>query len=222
MAGRSTESPKVLGYCRVSTQEQGRSGLGLAAQREAIREEAARRGWTDLEFISDDGHSAKDLKRPGIQQALQRLATGDGQILVAAKLDRVSRSLLDFAELMTRSRKEDWSLLALDLGVDTTTAGGEMMANVMASFAQFERRLIGERTSAALQAAKARGQRLGRPRSLPRKVVNRIMRERARGDTLATIAEHLNTDRVATAQGGAMWYPATVRGVLKSVELDVG
>ena len=94
------------------------------------------------------------------------------------------------------------------------------MANVMASFAQFERRLIGERTSAALQAAKQRGQRLGRPRQLSNKVIRRIVRERAQGRTLEAIAEGLNANRVPTAQGGARWYRGTVRAVLRSIELD--
>ena len=139
---------------------------------------------------------------------------------MVAKLNRLSRSLLDFALLMERSQREGWSIVALDLGVDTTTPGGEMMANVMASFSQFERRLIGERTSAALQAAKARGQRLGRPRQLAQGIVRRIVRERDKGVTLAAISDGLNSDGVATAQGGAKWYPATVRAVLRSVELD--
>ena len=217
---RTSSSPRIIGYCRVSTQEQGRSGLSLQAQRSAIQTEAKRRGWADIRIVIDKDYSAKDLRRPGIQEALEALSKGDVDVLMVAKLDRLSRSLLDFALLMERSQREGWSIVALDLGVDTTTPGGEMMANVMASFSQFERRLIGERTSAALQAAKARGQRLGRPRQLSRRIVRRITRERQRGATLAGIADGLNSDGVATAQGGAKWYPATVRAVLQSVELD--
>ena len=223
MPRRAKSTPntfRVIAYSRVSTQEQGRSGLGLRAQRKQLADEAKRRGWTDVEHFVDEGHSAKTLERPGVQQALEELAAGRAQVLMVAKLDRLSRSLLDFASLMDRSRAEGWSLVALDLGVDTTTAGGEMMANVMASFAQFERRLIGERTSAALQAAKARGQRLGRPRQLPAKVLRRIERERGKGSTLAAIADGLNRDGAETAQGGKMWYPATVAKVLQSIELD--
>jgi Resolvase, N terminal domain len=68
-----------------------------------------------------------------------------------AKLDRLSRSLLDFASLMEDARREGWALVILDLGIDTTTPSGEMIANVMATFAQFERRLIGQRTKDALR-----------------------------------------------------------------------
>ncbi len=88
------------------------------------------------------------------------------------------------------------------------------MANVMATFAQFERRLIGERTREALQAKKAQGVRLGRPRQLPAKVRRRIQRKRAKDRTLAGIAEGLNDDRVPTAHGGRKWHPSTVRNVL--------
>lgn len=88
--------------------------------------------------------------------ALEAVEGGQADALCVAKLDRLSRSLLDFAGLMERSRKRGWSLVALDLGVDTSTPSGEMMASVLATFAQFERRLIGERTRAALAEKRAR------------------------------------------------------------------
>jgi DNA invertase Pin-like site-specific DNA recombinase len=215
----TTSSPRVLAYSRVSTDEQGKSGLGLNAQVEAIRTEAQRRGWTDLRYLSDDGHSAKSLDRPAIQEALGILAAGEADILVVSKLDRLSRSLLDFASLMERSQREGWALVALDLGVDTSTAAGEMMAHVMASFAQFERRLISERTSAALEAAKRRGQRLGRPILTPEPVRRRIAREKARGRTLQAIADRLNADQVATASGKP-WGTSSVQKILLSVGRD--
>ena len=88
------------------------------------------------------------------------------------------------------------------------------MANMLATFAQFERRLISQRTKEALAVKKASGVRLGRPPTVPKAVVRRIQRQRARGDSLRKIAEDLNEARVATAQGGAQWYAATVRHVL--------
>jgi DNA invertase Pin-like site-specific DNA recombinase len=93
-------------------------------------------------------------------------------------------------------------------------ATGEAMANMLATFAQFERRLIGERTKAALVVRRAQGVRLGRPPMVPQSVVRRIQRERARGDSLRQIADSLNQAGVPTAQGGAQWHAATVRGVL--------
>jgi DNA invertase Pin-like site-specific DNA recombinase len=205
---------KAVAYIRVSTEEQG-ARAGLEAQRRAITQEAERRGWRLLE-IHQDTASGKSLEgRTGLQRALTALHTCQADVLVVAKLDRLSRSLLDFAALMDRSRRENWAIVALDLGVDTTTPSGEMMANVLAVFAHFERRLIGQRTREALAVKKTQpGVHLGRPRLLPQNVRRRIRLLREGGMTLAAIAETLNAEEVATAQGGRRWYPSTVRAVL--------
>jgi DNA invertase Pin-like site-specific DNA recombinase len=166
-----------------------------------------------VEVVEDAGFSAKDLKRPGIREALRVLKEGDAKALVAAKLDRLSRSMIDFTALMATAQKQGWALVALDCAVDTTTPAGEAMANVLATFAQFERRLISQRTREALQVKKAAGVRLGRPRLLPDDVRERIRREREQGATWSAIADQLNDDGVPTAQGGARWWPATVRTV---------
>jgi DNA invertase Pin-like site-specific DNA recombinase len=123
--------------------------------------------------------------------------------------------MADFTRLMERSWKKGWALVALDLGVDTTTPAGEMIANSVANFSQFERRLIGQRTKDALAVKKAPGVRLGRPRTIPVKVVRRIERMRARGLSLRRIAETLNDDWVPTAHGGARWHVSTVQKVLE-------
>jgi DNA invertase Pin-like site-specific DNA recombinase len=208
--------PAVIGYIRVSTEEQADSGAGLAAQRTAIVTEARRRGWgeADLTFVEDAGYSGKDLNRPGIALALDALREHKADTLVVSKLDRLSRSMLDFAGLMSRSTKEGWALVALDLGVDTTTPQGEMMANVLATFSQFERRLIGQRTKDALAVRKAAGARLGRPRSIPPDISGRIVAERSSGATLRSIVDGLNYDGVPTAKGGRKWWVATVQAVL--------
>lgn len=219
-AGMRTRSRKVMGYLRVSTEEQAMSGLGLSDQKMVIAREASRRGWDDLTFVSDDGYSAENLARPGISAVLDQMQTGGASLLVVAKLDRLSRSLLDFATLMDRARREGWELVVLDLALDTTTPSGQLMANVMASFAEYERRLIGQRTSAALQMKKAQGARLGRPRTMDSAVTNRIVTERAAGRSFANIASGLQTDGVPTTRGGRQWYPATISAVLKSVALD--
>lgn len=94
------KQPKVMAYCRVSTEEQASSGLGMAAQLAAIEGEALKRGWV-VEWHCDDGFSAKDLRRPALARLLFDISAGD--VLVVAKLDRLSRSLMDFAALMERS-----------------------------------------------------------------------------------------------------------------------
>ena len=205
---------QVIGYVRVSTEEQSTSGAGLAAQRAAIEADCVRRGWHLVEVVEDAGYSAKDLKRPGVQVALETLRKGDADALVVAKLDRLSRSMLDFTTVMATASKQGWALVALDCAVDTTTPAGEAMANMLATFAQFERRLIGQRTREALAAKRASGVRLGRPVMLPVSVRERIDAERKAGRSLAAIAATLNDEQVPTAQGGRQWWPSTVRAVL--------
>jgi DNA invertase Pin-like site-specific DNA recombinase len=205
---------RVIGYVRVSTSEQADSGASIKAQREAIRAEAARRGWELVRFYSDTASGKSLARRKGLAQAVRVLEKGQAEALVVAKLDRLSRSLLDFAGLMDRSGRKGWSLVALDVGVDTTTPSGEAMVGVLAVFAQFERKLIAQRTRDALAVKKAEGVRLGRPTSLPVAVSKRLALLRGRGMTYAAIADVLNADGVPTGQGGARWYPATVRKVL--------
>ena len=196
------------------------SGLGLADQRAVIAAEADRRNWSDVEFLSDEGFSAKNLARPAIAEALDQLRVGRASTLVVSKLDRLSRSLLDFATLMEQARREKWQIVVLDLAIDTTQPSGQLMANVMAAFAEYERQLIGARTSAALQQKKAQGIRLGRPRTLSSAVTERVVADRSAGRTLQGIADDLNAEGVPTARGGARWHPSTVAAVVRSHALD--
>jgi DNA invertase Pin-like site-specific DNA recombinase len=205
---------RLVGYVRVSTAEQADSGAGLVAQRDAITAAVRQRSWKLVRVIEDAGLSAKSLERPGLTEALTMIEGGDADGLLVSKLDRLSRSLLDFSTLMERSRRKGWAIVALDLGVDTTTPAGEMMANVLATFSQFERRLIGQRTKDALAVKKAEGVQLGRPRTLDDKTVARIVKMRDRGLSLAAIAKKLTDEGAPTAQGGARWYPSTVNHVL--------
>jgi DNA invertase Pin-like site-specific DNA recombinase len=210
---------RAIGYVRVSTDDQASSGLGLDAQRATITAEALKRGW-DVTWVEDAGHSAGTLKRPGVTTALNLLAKGEAQVLVVAKLDRLSRSVQDFAATMDTARKQRWALVALDLGVDTTTPAGELVANVMAAVAQWERRVISDRTKEALAAATVRGTRLGRPRSIDVGLLLRIVGLREDGLSLRQIAAVLNEEGVPTVRGGRCWHPATIRGLITSHLLD--
>jgi DNA invertase Pin-like site-specific DNA recombinase len=205
-------------YSRVSTEEQALSGLGLAAQEEAIRRECERRGLSVIAVQTDAGVSGKSLLRPALTAALEALDAGQGSILMVAKLDRLTRSVHDATGLMAAAERGDWGLVALDAPVDTTTPQGAALAQVLAVFAELERRLIGERTRAALAVRRSQGVRLGRPRNLPQSVVTRIVEARRNGVTLKAIAADLNSEGVPTAQGGRCWYPATVRHVALAAE----
>ncbi len=155
--------------------------------------------------------------RPGLAAALDAIEAGKAEALVVAKLDRLSRSLLDFAGLMERARKCRWSLVALDLGVDTSTPAGEMMASVLATFAQFERRLIGQRTKDALAVKRANGVKLGRPREVTPAVVARIHELRSCGLSVAGIARRLNEEGIESPRGGR-WHPPGIKRALSWAE----
>lgn len=196
---------RVIGYTRVSTEEQASSGLGLGAQRDTITRYAEAHGW-DVVWYEDAGLSAKSLDRPQLQAALARLHVlpkrRDVDGIVVAKLDRLSRSVVDFAGVLELARARKWAMVAIDLGVDTSTPTGELVANVMMSVAQWERRVIGERTSAAMQAAKRQGRHMGRVSALPSSTGDRLLALRATC-TLDVTAAQLNAEGLTTATGGS-------------------
>jgi DNA invertase Pin-like site-specific DNA recombinase len=134
--------------------------------------------------------------------------------LVVAKLNRLSRSVADFAQVLRVAKKQKWSVAALDLGIDTTV-NGRLVANIVMSVAEWEREIISQRTSEALAEAKESGVRLGRPIRVTQAVIRRVLRLRSKGHTLDHIAQVLNADAVPTAHGGAAWHRSTVRGILK-------
>jgi DNA invertase Pin-like site-specific DNA recombinase len=206
----------MIGYLRVSTEEQANSRLGLEAQRDTIQRYADAHDW-GVVWYEDAGLSAKSLDRPQLQAALARLHVlpkrRDVAGIVVAKLDRLSRSVVDFAGVLELARSRKWALVAIDLGVDTSTPTGELVANVMMSVAQWERRVIGERTSAAMQAAKRQGRHMGRVSVLPHSTGDRLLALRATR-TLAETAMQLDAEGLATASG-VPWSANTVAKVQK-------
>ena len=210
---------KALAYFRVSTDEQARSGLGLDAQRLTVTEAAQYRRWEIVAEYVDEGRSGKTMKRPRLLEALDALDRGEADVLIVAKLDRLSRSVLHFAEITERAKRGGWAVVALDVDVDTTTPSGELLVNVLASMAQWEGRMIGERTKDALQAKKARGARLGRPVIVSLEVRSRIRRERAAGRSLQAVADLLNSEGITTPTGRP-WQKSRVAQVVESLALD--
>ena len=155
---------KVVGYIRVSTHEQAIHGVSLAAQTEKLRQYAA---LYDVELVAieeDPGGSAKHLDRPGLHRALAALKSGKAEGLLVAKLDRLTRSVKDLGTLIDAyfSEKRACSLHSVTDQIDTSTASGRLVLNVLMSVSQWEREAIGERTRDALHHKKARGQRISR------------------------------------------------------------
>src|SRR4051794_40894913 len=154
-------------------------------------------------------------------EALRLLAAHDVEALVVAKLDRLSRSVVDFSNTLTLAKKQGWAVVLLDLGVDTTTPNGKLVAGLMAQIAEWERDIIAQRTREALAAAKARGTRLGRPRATPDEVVAQVVDLHGQGLSPRAIAQTLTDLSVPTTRGAAHWRASSVRRVLNSHRLDL-
>jgi DNA invertase Pin-like site-specific DNA recombinase len=148
--------------------------------------------------------------RPGLLSALEAIRRKEVGGLVCAKIDRLGRSTHDVSGLVERAVREGWRLVALDVGLDTTTPAGEMVATALMMAARFEYRRISER-----QLDKHRElRRLGRPRGRPsaaREVAELILELRQNGWTYRSVARLLNTQGVGTPQGGRAWTAASVR-----------
>lgn len=206
---------RVIGYARVSTDDQD-----MQAQDDAIRRAAEQRGWDLLEIVHETASGKSTKKRPELARCIAGLDAKFADALVVAKLDRLSRSLIDFGELLEHVRKAGWAIVVLDMELDMTTPMGRMTANTLMNFAQYERELIGQRTREGMAAKKAAGTFKappGRRPTMAGKVVARIVRAHDAGNSLGEIARQLNAEGVATTHGGAKWHPSTVQAVLRRV-----
>ena len=204
----------VVGYARVSTAEQGDSGLGLAAQAATIRAACRARGLALLRIHQDVASGGSLGGRPELAAALATVRSGGAAALVVAKLDRLSRSVHDFSGLLEQARREGWGLVVVDLGADTMTPPGELVANVTAATSQYERRMIGQRTREALAVKRAQGVRLGRPPEVADAVATRILHLHRRRWTATAIAGQLEAEGVPAPRGGRRWHVATVARVI--------
>jgi site-specific DNA recombinase len=150
---------RTIGYIRVSTDKQAEKGVSLDAQREKLEAYATLYDLELIDVIVDAGESAKSLQRPGLERALSMLGKQADALLVV-KLDRLTRSVADLGALLER-HFQNASLLSVSEQIDTRTAAGRLVLNVLASVSQWEREAIGERTSAAMQHKQAQGQYIG-------------------------------------------------------------
>lgn len=208
-------------YLRVSVETKDKDKAeaeiraGIEAQRTAIESVAQRRGWTVSTWYEDIGESGGKAPhlRPGLAAALAAVQGGHAERLIVSKVDRLSRKFRDCVELMETAVDEGWPLYIADIDADLTTSNGRLLARMLAVLAEEERDRIRQRTKAALAEKRAAGVRLGRRSVLPASVVGRIVAERDAGAGWKRIADGLNADGVATGQGGARWYAASVRVV---------
>ena len=153
---------KAVAYVRVSTEKQADAGQSLEAQQAKV---TAYAGLYDLELVEvivDAGASAKTLDRPGLTRALAMLKSGEADALVVVKLDRLTRSVRDLGELVDRYfANGKAALLSVSEQIDTRSAAGRLVLNVLASVSQWEREAIGERTAAVMQHKAKAGEYTG-------------------------------------------------------------
>jgi DNA invertase Pin-like site-specific DNA recombinase len=226
---------RIVGYIRASTADQK---ITLEAQRAKIEAMAVVKGETIQEFIIDSGESAKSLERPGMQRILGMVDRRELDCVIIAKLDRITRSVRDLGTLMERFNKRQVSLVSVEESLDTGSASGRLVLNIMVSVSQWEREAIGERTKTALHYIKATGCPSGPApygwTAQPRPIVNgkrervplipnpdeqQIIRiahgHHLAGWTLSAIAEELNAANLTTRAGTA-WNKQYVGRILTS------
>src|SRR3990170_6522278 len=152
---------RVAGYIRVSSDKQADAGMSLEVQESQIRKYAELYDIELSEIVVDAGESAKNLKRPGMQKIIELMDFGlcDGVLVI--KLDRLTRSVKDLCYLLERYFSKDKILISVQERIDTNSAMGRMVMNVVMSISQWEREATSERTKSVLQHKKTKGERIG-------------------------------------------------------------
>ena len=153
---------RTIAYLRVSTDKQADKGISLEAQEEKAKAYAGLYDLDLIETVIDAGESAKTLDRPGLQRALAMLKAGKADALLVIKLDRLTRSVADLGKLIEKYFAPGKSaLLSVSEQIDTRSASGRLVLNILASVSQWEREIIAERTSDAMRHKQSQGEYIG-------------------------------------------------------------
>lgn len=209
---------RAIGYRRASTVEQQASGLGLDAQTAAIEAACAQRGW-ELVGIEEDIASGGRRDHAGLARSLAAIESGEVDVVVVSRLDRLARSVAHTAGILERF---PGGVVALDVGLVPDSPAGMFVSHVVAAAGELERGLVQARTKDALQAARQRGVRLGRPPQMSTEAIERIRELHRSGIRVARIAEQLNRDGVPTPTGRGRWHPPGVARALRFADAAAG
>ena len=209
---------RAIGYVRVSTEKQADLGVSLAVQTEKIRAMAVVQDAALVGVLVDAGESARSLHRPGMARLLALVDSGAVDAVIIAKLDRLTRSVADLAELLRRFERRGVSLVSVADSLDTRSAAGRLVLNIMVSVSQWEREAIGERTRDAMRHKRAKGERVGTVPfghrlaadgvrleidDVEQGILSRIRDLSAEGLTTRQIAAELNRQGLTTRRGTA-------------------
>ena len=199
---------KLVGYVRIGAREREGDRPSLDIQRRGL-ENAARAGGWELIRVEEDVRSGRSVRRPGLRAALAACRAGEADGIVVARLDRLTYSLSDLAELVSEAVERGYTIVSLQPAVDIASDGGRAVGEVLAEAASWQPRAIAS-------AGRALTGRPGRPSSTPGPVAERIRDLRAQGMTLQAICDTLNAEGVPTPRGGAEWRPTSLRSVLRA------
>jgi DNA invertase Pin-like site-specific DNA recombinase/peptidoglycan hydrolase-like protein with peptidoglycan-binding domain len=199
----------MIGYVTVSADS------GEAEQSSAAIEAACERSaWHLLEIVRDR-ENGRLLGRPGLGYALKHIADGHADGLVVNDLKRLSGSVVDLGALMAWFRDAHATLIALDLGIDTSTPEGDQVAATLIALSSHEHERIASRTRIGLAEVRANGRAKGRPAVSDRpELMERIATMRTANMTLQAIADQLNAENVPTLRGGTRWRPSSIQAAL--------
>jgi DNA invertase Pin-like site-specific DNA recombinase len=199
---------RLIGYARIAPREREDERPSLDIQRRGL-ENAARAGGWELVRVEEDVRSGRTLRRPGLRAALAACRGGEADGIAVARLDRLTYSLSDLAELVREAVDGGYTIVSLQPAVDIASDGGRAVGEVLAEAASWQPRAIAT-------AGRALSGRPGRPSSTPAAVAQRIRDLRAQGMTLQAICDTLNREGVPTPRGGAEWRPTSLRAVLRA------
>lgn len=161
---RGSKATRLVGYVRVSTEDQATEGVSLDAQRDRLDAYAKAHGYTLAAIEADEGVSGTKPphQRPGLSAALDAVTSGKADGLVVLRLDRLSRRSLDTVSMMEQADREGWRLASVTESLDTATPAGRMVVTVLAALAQHERDVIAERTADSMRQLAREGKLRGR------------------------------------------------------------
>jgi site-specific DNA recombinase len=222
----------AIGYVRVSTEDQAKEGVSLDNQKSKIKAYCLLKDLELREVIEDAGISAKNLRRPGVQKVLKLARRREVDAIVVYKLDRIFRSTVDALETTKAFDKWGVSFHSIEETLDTRSAMGRFFFTLTAALAEMERRLIGERTKAALAHKRSKSEKTGgdvpygydlTPAGIliknetEQRVIRLIKRLHGQGLSLRRICSELEREGHKTKRGNAMWNPESVSHIIKRV-----
>ena len=220
----------AIGYVRVSTEDQAKEGVSLDNQKSKIEAYCQLKDLELAEIVEDAGISAKNLRRPGVQKVLRLAKKKKIDAIVVYKLDRIFRSTTDALETTKMFERHGVSFHSIEESLDTQSAMGRFFFTLTAALAEMERRIIGERTKAALSHKRSKNEKTGgdvpygfdlAPGGLliknetEQRVIKTIRRLNRDGYSLRKICRELEGKGYLTKTGNAIWHPETVANILK-------